>query len=208
MGRTYNPVPIFLQGEIKMKKTVLKINEITIDHLVKNIKLSRTPNAIALIKTNCIDGDIINYSDLVAIKLITLVQLSLKEDYELELTNADIYATYDKIVSVGLDKVIYEIVENHMMFHQIVNQEIEQIERLQFQQSKKVVLEDEFGTLIMSGANLFERLSDKKYVNSIVKTFLTNAPKDLALQLKQLAPEIKQLASQIKQAQQNTETKS
>ena len=164
--------------------TKLTIKEITAEHLVKNIPLGKIASALNQIKTNAIELDEINYVDLEAVRLISMAQVALKSEFYLDIENGvNLYDMYDEIVESCLYKLITDNVENWLVFENIVDSEINKLEAKFTSESG---LNNKIGDLIDMATVTLNKVSDKKFLNSLVKTAVTNAPKELISDVKSL----------------------
>lgn len=168
--------------------TKITIKEIKSEHLVKNIPLGKIASALDQIKSVAV-SDEIDYVSLEAIRMISLVQVALKSEFYLDIEDTvDIYKMYDKIVELSLYNLITDSVDNWLTFENIVDREIEKIEA---KHVAEMGLNSKIADLIDMATITLDKVSDKKYVNSVIKTFLTNAPKELVSEVKNAIQQVK-----------------
>lgn len=175
---------------------VLKINEIREEHLVKNISMGKMVNAVKTIIKEVKEYDGINYFDLESLKYIYLVRLSIKED-NIEIFE-DIYKTYDEIMNSNVVNLIQENVDNNFDFYILLEKEVEKLEK---QFDKRGTIEDNIGNLIDTLIITINKMSDKKYMNSILKTILTNTTQENQEKIRLMIADIKETYKNKKEMQ-------
>lgn len=174
-----------------MEKMNVSIKNITKEMLVSNIRIGKFQSVIDQIKSASIINGSINYVDFEAVSKVLLVQASLKDEYiieELQSESYDIYDIYDSILSNNIYILIFENIENLHVLENIISSELKILE-LEYSSeinSKQIVFEEEISELIINATNLIKKLQDKKYTNSLIKTAVTNAPKELVSDIKNI----------------------
>lgn len=169
----------------------VKISEVTSDLIRENLKMGQISTVVKTIISESKELNTFNYCDFEAYKVINLLQISLIDGKQLDVGEGevDIYQIYDEIVNTKIEfenemlsipEYIQYNIKNYFEFEEILSSTKERIEK---QFDNNGMLEQQVGEFIDKITVTIDKVSDKKYTNSIIKTFLSNAPKELTLSI-------------------------